>query len=123
MTHSHDETHDHAPSQGHDNGPPGEYEIISRALQELLDNLKQKFDVIVVNNEALENETKSLLLMGVADTNLFVLDSRRTPASQIIKTDILKEEFKLPNMWFVLNRAGYNPNVMVELSAWGNIRT
>lgn len=97
-----------------------DYNMLSKkALQELIDNLKEKFDVIVVNNQALENETKSLLLMGVADTNLFVVDSRRTRASQIIKTDILKEEFKLPNMWFVLNRAGYNPNVIVELSAWG----
>ncbi len=33
-THDHD---DHAPVNEHDNGPPGEYEIMSRALQELLE--------------------------------------------------------------------------------------
>ncbi len=80
-------------------------------LRNLLNEYKALFDVIIVNNESLENETKGLLFMSVADTNLFVLDSRRTPAKQIIKTDILKQEFKLPDTWFVLNKEGYNPNV------------
>lgn len=36
MSDTHKGNHDHPPSQEHDNGPPGEYEITSRALQELL---------------------------------------------------------------------------------------
>jgi nitrile hydratase alpha subunit len=37
-THEHDHDHDdHAPVNEHDNGPPGEYEIMSRAMQELLE--------------------------------------------------------------------------------------
>ena len=36
--HTHDHDHDdHAPVNEHDNGPPGEYEIMSRAMQELLE--------------------------------------------------------------------------------------
>jgi len=36
--HAHDHDHDdHAPVNEHDNGPPGEYEIMSRAMQELLE--------------------------------------------------------------------------------------
>ena len=41
--HDHDHAHDHDdhktpnPANEHDNGPPGEYEIISRAMQELLE--------------------------------------------------------------------------------------
>ena len=39
--HAHDLDHDHgdehAPVNEHDNGPPGEYEIMSRAMQELLE--------------------------------------------------------------------------------------
>ncbi len=36
--HAHDHDHDdHAPTNEHDNGPPGEYEIMSRAMQELLE--------------------------------------------------------------------------------------
>ncbi len=36
--HAHDHEHDdHAPVNEHDNGPPGDYEIMSRAMQELLE--------------------------------------------------------------------------------------
>ena len=36
--HDHDHDHDnHAPVNEHDNGPPGDYEIMSRAMQELLE--------------------------------------------------------------------------------------
>jgi nitrile hydratase alpha subunit len=36
--HAHDHDHDdHAPVNEHDNGPPGDYEILSRAMQELLE--------------------------------------------------------------------------------------
>ena len=36
--HAHDHDHDdHAPVNEHDNGPPGEFEIMSRAMQELLE--------------------------------------------------------------------------------------
>ena len=36
--HAHDHDHDdHAPINEHDNGPPSEYEIMSRAMQELLE--------------------------------------------------------------------------------------
>jgi len=85
-------------------------------LVSFINDYRSKYDVIIVNNEALENETRGLLFMGIADTNLFILDSRRTAASQIIKTDIITVEFKLPNTWFVLNNAEYNPNVIKELA-------
>jgi len=35
--HDHDHGDEHAPVNEHDNGPPGEYEIMSRAMQELLE--------------------------------------------------------------------------------------
>lgn len=37
MSEHHHDKHDHPPDQEQDNGPPGEYEIMSRALQELLE--------------------------------------------------------------------------------------
>jgi uncharacterized protein involved in exopolysaccharide biosynthesis len=94
-----------------------------KALLSFINDYRAKYEVIIVNNEALENETRGLLFMGIADTNLFILDSRRTAASQIIKTDILKEEFKLPVTWFVLNKSGYNPNVIREFAEWLRSKT
>jgi hypothetical protein len=60
-------------------------------------------------------ERVGLLLLSVANTNLFILDARKTPESQINEFALLQKEFELPNAWFVLNRAGYNPNVIKEI--------
>jgi hypothetical protein len=76
------------------------------------------FDLIIVNNEPLAEETVGLLLMSAANTNLFVLDSRRTPENQIVKTALQQKEFDLPNVQFVLNRAGHNPSVIGEIATW-----
>jgi len=84
-------------------------------LEAYLSELTRDFDVVIVNNEPLENQTQGLLFMSATDVNLVVLDSRKTPAKKVINTDILKEEYNLPDTWFVLNRAGYNPNVIREL--------
>ena len=81
-------------------------------MQHLLAEHLNHYDVLVINNESMEEETKGLLLMSIADANLFVLDSRRTPARQITSTDILVSEYQLPDTWFILNRFGYNPNVV-----------
>ena len=76
------------------------------------------FDILVINNEPILEEEIGLLLMSVADANLFVLDSRQTAAKQILKIDLLKEEFHTPNMWFVLNKMGHNPNVLRQILSW-----
>ncbi|MBL0745837.1 exopolysaccharide transport family protein [Chryseolinea lacunae] len=88
------------------------------SLRQHLEQHAAAFDLVVVNNEPLKGETRALLLMSVADANLFVLDSRRTPQSQILNVSLLQKEFSLPNMWFILNRCGYNPNVLRQLIAF-----
>ena len=53
--------------------------------------------------------------MSIASQNLMILDSRKTAEKSVIKIELLKDEYKLPNVWFVLNKAGYNPSVFVEI--------
>lgn len=89
-------------------------ERMSNHLSEYL----KTFDVLVINNEPIAEEQIGLLLMSVATANLFVLDSRQTAAKQIFKIDLLKEEFHTPNIWFVLNKMGHNPNVLTQLYGW-----
>ena len=88
------------------------------SLENYLADVKKNFDLIIINNEPMTNDTIGLLLMSIANTNLFVLDSRKTPEKQITKTALMQKEFGLPNMWFVLNKAGYNPNVLLEMLEW-----
>ena len=85
---------------------------------QLIDDIRKPFDVIIVNNEPIEAEMSALLMMSVADSNLFIVDSRLTAEKHLEKIEILKEEFTIPNIWFILNRAGYNPSLIKQAILW-----
>ena len=53
--------------------------------------------------------------MSLASLNLMILDSRKTAEKTIIEIELLKDEYQLPNVWFVLNKAGYNPSIFVKI--------
>lgn len=75
----------------------------------------QGYDLCIIHNQAMHSETVGLMLMSLASTNLFVLDSRKTAARKVSEIEILKDKFNLPNMNFILNKAGYNPNVALQV--------
>lgn len=77
----------------------------------MLDEFKANYDLVLLFNAQLESQ-KTLLLMCLADVNLFVLDARLTPAKRIAEVDLLKSEYNLEHFYFVLNRLGYNPGVL-----------
>lgn len=84
-------------------------------LAPFIQDLKKSFDVILINNEPLETDMYGLLTMSVADANLFIVDSRRTPAKMLNRLDLLREEYDIPNLWYILNKAGYNPSLFKQM--------
>lgn len=90
----------------------------SEKTRELINSQVGAYDFIIINNEFLKEESKALLMMDIADTNLFVIDARRTPLKLIHKLELFNHEYKFPNLWLVLNKSGYNPNVLVEVVSW-----
>jgi uncharacterized protein involved in exopolysaccharide biosynthesis len=86
-------------------------------MSELFKTYRKEYDLIIVFNETLDSEeTKAKLIMSISDINLIVIDSRLTPKRRIFETEILKEEYKFPSMYFVLNRFDYNPSVLKEFN-------
>lgn len=83
-------------------------------LNEIQAKIKE-YDLCVIHNQSIKEDRLGLLFMSLATQNLIVLDSRKTAEKNIIKIELLKDEYQLPNTWFVLNKAGYNPNVLVEV--------
>ena len=86
-------------------------------MQLYFKSFEDDYDVIIILNEKMGVQ-KSILLMSIATLNLVILDTRLTPDRRIVEADLLKEEYNLPSVNFVLNRFGYNPNVFVELLAY-----
>lgn len=89
--------------------------VIQEQLQAKINEWKKTYDAILIRNNPIGDYGNTLVFMAVADVNMFVLDSRKTPAKNVLEADVLKEKFNIPNMKFVLNRAYYNPSVLVEL--------
>jgi uncharacterized protein involved in exopolysaccharide biosynthesis len=86
-------------------------------IAELVKSLAKRFDVTVVSNALLGSQL-SLQLMKASDANLVVLDSRRTPAKQVPMVDLIKDEYQIGEIYFILNRSGYNPNIIIEVAGW-----
>ena len=82
-------------------------------LTSLLHGLAADFDHIILINEPLNGQV-ALTLMSVMDINLFCLDTRLSPAKNILSLGLIQEEFALPQVHILLNRQGYNPNILIE---------
>ncbi len=83
-------------------------------LNDMIKSLSSGFEVtLILNNDVVSQ--MSLLMMALTDVNLVVLDARLTPAKRVLEVDLLKEEYKLPNMQFLLNRNAYTPSILVDL--------
>ncbi|MCX6317779.1 MAG: Wzz/FepE/Etk N-terminal domain-containing protein [Bacteroidetes bacterium] len=86
----------------------------SEEWSRLMELWKKEYDFVIIKNENIEQASTGLLLMNMAEANLFLFDSRITPARMVTEAQLLNEEYSFSNMQYLLNRAGYNPNVLVQ---------
>ncbi len=84
-------------------------------FQEEIKTKLQEYDLCLIHNQSINEDKLGLLFMSLASQNLMVLDSRKTAEKTIVKIELLKDEYQLPNVWFALNKAGYNPSVFEEI--------
>jgi uncharacterized protein involved in exopolysaccharide biosynthesis len=76
------------------------------------------FDQTIILNSDF-GQAFTLGTMAAAKLNIVCLDTRLTPAKCIVQADLIREEFQVPNMAFVLNRVGYSPNFVREVIQFG----
>lgn len=91
-----------------------EFRLYSNAdAKNWLVSKSQSFDYTIIINDYL-TERDGMLLMAISDLNFISLDARLTLASKIEEANLIVDEYKLPNVHFILNRAHYNPNIVLE---------
>lgn len=83
-------------------------------LKNELQNLSEGADLVFIVNENMIDERMGLQLMSLADQNLYVIDSKNTASKHLIDLDLLKEEFSIPNLSFVMNRHLYSSSLWKE---------
>lgn len=83
-------------------------------LDKAITELTVGYDLVLIDNEEMQDEQIGLLLMSLANQNLYILDTRKTPATHIQEVDLMVDEFKLPELCFVMNKYLYSPSVIKE---------
>lgn len=83
-------------------------------LEHTISKMTAGYDITLLDNEEMQNEQIGLLLMSIAKHNLYVIDSRKTPAKHIQEVDLTREEYSIPNLSFVMNKHLYSPSVLKE---------
>lgn len=79
---------------------------------------KTEYDVVVVLNQSLDDDSIARLMMRISAINMVVADARLTPKKRVEETTLLQDEFKLPSVYFLLNRYGYSPSLWHELRSF-----
>ncbi|MEL1253539.1 GNVR domain-containing protein [Flavobacterium sp. DGU38] len=73
------------------------------------------YDLCIIHNQSIKKGRLALLFMSLASQNFIILDSRRTAEKSIVNIELLQEEYHLPNLSFILNKAGYNPSIFLSV--------
>lgn len=94
--------------------------LTSTDIENLIREKMTGNDLCIINNQSIKQGKLPLLFLKMADENLFVLDSRKTAEKTIMNVELLKDEYKLTNLWFVLNKEGYNPSLMTSVKSFIN---
>lgn len=94
--------------------------LTSTDIENLIREKMTGNDLCIINNQSIKQGKLPLLFLKMADENLFVLDSRKTAEKTIMNVELLKDEYKLTNLWFVLNKEGYNPSLMTSIKNFIN---
>lgn len=94
--------------------------LTSTDIENLIREKMTGNDLCIINNQSIKQGKLPLLFLKMADENLFVLDSRKTAEKTIMNVELLKDEYKLTSLWFVLNKEGYNPSLMTSIKSFVN---
>ncbi|MFM2226280.1 MAG: Tyrosine-protein kinase wzc [Bacteroidota bacterium] len=88
---------------------------LPEVFDELLKNWKLEYDVVIIQNISMNQNSDSMLAIRNADLNLFVLDSRYSKLKFVNEIDNLKEKMNLQNFYYLVNRAGYSPSILTKI--------
>jgi capsular exopolysaccharide synthesis family protein len=84
--------------------PPNPTELIIKPeFKQMMDEIKARFDIVIIDTAPIVPVTDALLLKDYADLTLFVIRHNRTPKVMIRTINEYYEQKKINNMAFVFN--------------------
>ena len=107
--------------------PPNPAELLmSQKVETMFENLKKKYDYIIVDTAPVALVTDTLLIANNADCFIYVARANVLEKRMLNIPNTLYKEHKLPNMCLLLNDTdsskgygyGYGYGMQVEQKAW-----
>ncbi|WP_273445679.1 exopolysaccharide transport family protein [Neolewinella agarilytica] len=89
-------------------------------LKEWYNGLCSRYDLVLVDNFNLPDNTESVVFMGLADQNICVVDTRKTHLKRIEELNVIRAKNEISNLYLALNNHKYSPSLLRE--GWWMIR-
>ncbi|SER23697.1 exopolysaccharide transport family protein [Neolewinella agarilytica] len=89
-------------------------------LKEWYNGLCSRYDLVLVDNFNLPDNTESVVFMGLADQNICVVDTRKTHLKRIEELNVIRAKNEITNLYLALNNHKYSPSLLRE--GWWMIR-
>jgi hypothetical protein len=83
-------------------------------LKEWYSDLCSRYDLVLVDNFNLPDNTESVVFMGLADQNICVVDTRKTHLKRIEELNVIKAKNEISNLYLALNNHKYSPSLLRE---------
>jgi len=83
-------------------------------IQNLIKGKSLDYDQTVLLNSDF-GEAFTLAMMSISDLNIVCIDTRLTHAKNIEEVDLITSDYKLPQVYYAVNRVGYNPGFVSEI--------
>ena len=84
--------------------------LVSTKTGNIIDEIKKLYDIVLFDTPEVSNYMDAIPLMKSSDLNLYVVKANTTSQELISQAELIKNDYQIDNMYFVLNAMTQNKN-------------
>ena len=95
--------------------------LVSTKTGNIIDEIKKLYDIVLFDTPEVSNYMDAIPLMKTSDLNLYVVKANTTSQELISQAEMIRNDYQIDNMYFVLNAITENKNyagTKYMLSIW-----
>lgn len=84
--------------------------LSSRKRNDIINDLRKHYDLIVIDTPGTAQHIDAIPMMKISDLNLFVVRANTTRKQSVINAAVMKSDFELDNLYFLMNSVAMQKN-------------
>ncbi|MBL0340761.1 MAG: AAA family ATPase [Bacteroidetes bacterium] len=92
--------------------------LSSHKRNDILNDLRKHYDLIIVDTPGTEQQIDAIPMMKISDLNLFVVRANTTRKQAVINAGLIKTDYDISNMNFLLNSVTINKSTSTKGNAY-----